>query len=154
MSTTHKNHTKPATRRHDAVDRLMSAIVSMTEDEKNSLHPSYLRLIEAATKLRGIHGEAALTNVMHSTDRQKVNNWQRRGVSKDGALDAERYIGCPAVWILGGTIPPCDDWQRLQHGVQEKAVPYERQELRELRELALRMDTDSIRALLLLMKKL
>lgn len=142
--------------RLDAVARLILVFTAMTLTDRTKLHPSYQRLMEAAAKLRGVHGEAALTTALHSTDQQKINNWQRRGVSKDGALDAERFIGCPAVYILDGTIPPCDEWQRLRAAQQagKPIPPYERDDVRQLRELAQSMDPESVRALVMLMKKL
>lgn len=33
---------------------------------------------------------------------QTVTNWAERGVSRDGALAAERLTGCSAAWILDG----------------------------------------------------
>lgn len=118
-------------------------------------HPSYLRLAEAATLLQGIRGEAALAGALKSSDQQKINNWQRRGVSKDGALDAERYLGCPATWILDGVSPPCEAWSRLTMSPEKKsAILEERIEVRELTALANKMDPDSVKALILMLRKL
>lgn len=142
--------------RRDAVARLIWVLTAMTHTDSKKPHPSYQRLTEAAARLRGLHGGIALTKALHYSDPQLVNNWQRRGVSKDGALDAERFIGCPAVYILDGNIPPCDEWQRLRAADQagQPIAPYERDEVRQLRELAQGMDPESVRALIMLMKKL
>ena len=70
----------------------------------SGLHPSYARLVDAAAS-RGIIGELALCRALGYAEQSKVNNWQRRGVSKSGALDAEKYLACSAVWILDGIDP-------------------------------------------------
>jgi len=146
-------HDDPAWR--GAVARMLQVLDAMTHDERSSLHPSYVRLIEAAQILRGVRGEAALTIALRSTDQQKVNNWQRRGVSRDGALDAERYIGCPATWIIDGKLPPCEAWEKLNAPkAEQEPPPYERDDIRQLRELAEKMDAESVKALVLMLKKL
>jgi phage repressor protein C with HTH and peptisase S24 domain len=33
---------------------------------------------------------------------QTINNWEARGISKAGLLDAEKIIGCSAVWLQTG----------------------------------------------------
>lgn len=33
---------------------------------------------------------------------QVVSNWESRGVSKEGAIEAERYYGASPLWILEG----------------------------------------------------
>lgn len=155
MSISKKNNTTALHGHSHAAARFLGSMGSSTDEEKGKMHPSYRRLMDAAASLRGVYGEAALTEALHSNDQQKINNWQRRGVSKDGAIDAERYIGCPAIYILEGTMPPLDDWTKLQKILAEQnPAPYERAEVRELRDLAMSMDTESIRALILLMKKL
>ena len=150
------NKTKYEPARHDAAARMMEKITAMTKTDTSGLHPSYLRLIESAASMRGIYGENAIAEALQSSDKQKVNNWQRRGVSKDGALDAERRLGIPAVYILDDIIPPCEEWQRLRAAskVEAPQIIYQSNELRELNEFAATMDKDSLRALLLLMKKL
>ncbi len=136
-----------------AIASLLRVLVAMSE--KDCIHPSYQRLMYAAERLRGVHGEAALTSALHSTDQQRVNNWQRRGVSKDGALDAERFIGCPATWVLDGKMPPCDAWEKLNLPAAEQEKPvYEREDIRELRELAARMDRESVKAITAMLRKL
>lgn len=67
-------------------------------------HPSYARLVDAAAA-RGIVGELAVCRALNLGAQSIVNNWQRRGVSKSGALDAEKYLSVSAVWILDGVDP-------------------------------------------------
>ncbi len=59
------------------------------------------RLYEAAKKLKGITGQSKLALTLNISP-QTVNNWEARGISKRGMLDAQRGIGCSAIWIDTG----------------------------------------------------
>ena len=61
-------------------------------------------MVDAAAR-RGIVGELAICRALHLATQATINNWQARGVSKSGALDAEKYLGCSAVWVLDGIDP-------------------------------------------------
>jgi len=55
---------------------------------------------------------------------QRIHNMKTRGVSKDGALEAEAVLGCPASYVLeGGTIPLFAGALRLV--ANEKTAVYE-----------------------------
>lgn len=152
-----KQGTDAKSERRDAIARMLLVLSAMVEKNKQSTLASYQRLVDAAARMRGIYGGTALTKALHYSDPQLVNNWQRRGVSRDGALDAERHLGIPAIYILDGTTPPCDEWLRLKdipQSVEQLTPVYETNELRELNQLARSMDKASLRALLMLMKKL
>lgn len=136
--------------------RLINALSMSESGEADSkAHPSYQRLSAAAAILLGVYGEAALSKALHSNDQQKVNNWKRRGVSRDGALEAERYIGCPATWILDGKFPRNCDWEKV---CREPGATYElhaeRAEIEELLNLARKLDRDSVRSLSAMLRKL
>ncbi|PQV51003.1 phage repressor protein C with HTH and peptisase S24 domain [Paraburkholderia sp. BL21I4N1] len=62
------------------------------------------RLYEAARLLHQIEGPAQLAKFLNISE-QLVNNWQRRGISKGGMLDAQKAFGCSATWLETG-IPP------------------------------------------------
>jgi len=66
-------------------------------------HPSLTRLLEVAAEHQ-IIGPAALARALNESD-QVVTNWGRRGVSKAGALNAQRLFGVSSTWILNGTEP-------------------------------------------------
>lgn len=66
-------------------------------------HPSLTRLLEVAAEHQ-IVGPAALARALNESD-QVVTNWGRRGVSKAGALNAQRLFGISSTWILNGTEP-------------------------------------------------
>lgn len=65
------------------------------------MHQTMTRLYLAAKELRGITGQSELARALNKSP-QTVNNWEARGVSKQGMLEAERKIGCSAVWIGTG----------------------------------------------------
>jgi len=119
----------------------------MNDKNKKQQHPSYKRLTEEAAKF-GIFCEADLAAALNSTDQQKINNWQRRGVSKDGALDAERHLGCSATWILDGQLPGNFKMQIIA------AVPVVRHVILEMCALANNLDDDAVRALNSLIRKM
>lgn len=59
------------------------------------------RLYKAAQQLRGINGQAALAKALNASS-QTVHNWEKRGVSQQGLVLAQRVIGCNASWIETG----------------------------------------------------
>ncbi len=67
----------------------------------NSMHETMKRLYEAAKELKGITGQSELARAMNASP-QTVKNWESRGVSKQGILDAEKEIGCSAIWLETG----------------------------------------------------
>jgi DNA-binding transcriptional regulator YiaG len=68
------------------------------------MHATMERLYEAARLLHQIEGPAQLAKFLNVSE-QLVNNWQRRGISKGGMLDAQKLIGCSATWLETGTPP-------------------------------------------------
>lgn len=66
-----------------------------------SMHETMGRLYAAAKELKGITGQSELARAMNASP-QTLMNWESRGVSKKGMLDAQRIIGCSAVWIETG----------------------------------------------------
>jgi hypothetical protein len=57
--------------------------------------------LEAAEILKGAKGPSAVARLL-GVSAQKVTNWMSRGVSDAGMLDAERLIGCRAIWLQDG----------------------------------------------------
>ncbi|MDR3386842.1 MAG: S24 family peptidase [Rudaea sp.] len=68
------------------------------------MHATMERLYEAARLLHKIEGPAQLAKFLNISE-QLVNNWQRRGVSKGGMLDAQKKVGCSATWLETGEPP-------------------------------------------------
>lgn len=65
------------------------------------MHKQMERLYEAAKTLKGIAGQSALARALNASP-QTVKNWESRGVSREGMLNAQRIIGCSAVWVETG----------------------------------------------------
>lgn len=65
------------------------------------MHIQMERLYEAAKKLKGISGQSELARALNVSP-QTVNNWEARGVSKQGLVTAQQSLGCDAVWVETG----------------------------------------------------
>ncbi|MDB5937488.1 MAG: lexA 2 [Massilia sp.] len=71
------------------------------------MHEQMVRLYEAAEKLKKVERKpSAIARLVNSTT-QTVVNWEARGVSADGMIDAEEFIGCSAAWVRSGVGPMC-----------------------------------------------
>lgn len=71
-----------------------------------SQHPSAARLYEAALQYHRAAGLTAVARLLN-IPAQQVKNWDSRGVSLPGAIEAERIAKIRALWILDGEGPPC-----------------------------------------------
>lgn len=69
---------------------------------KKHRHETLERLFRAVAPLE-IKGPSALAHAMRLGAEQIVTNWGTRGVSKEGALKAQRLFGVNAQWVLSGT---------------------------------------------------
>lgn len=65
--------------------------------QQSCMHPSAQRLYDAAGTTRPSEVAVAL-----DTTPQVVKNWESRGVSRTGALAAEKVFGCSVSWVLEG----------------------------------------------------
>jgi len=66
------------------------------------MHETAKRLYEAAKNMKGVEGQSAVARLLNESP-QNLNNWEARGVSKQGAIKAQAIIGCDANWILNGS---------------------------------------------------
>lgn len=62
------------------------------------------RLYEAAERIRDAAGQSAVARVLNVSP-QQLNNWEKRGVSFEGMLNAQETLGCNAVWLRKGVGP-------------------------------------------------
>jgi len=60
------------------------------------------RLYKAAEILRETTGQSAVAALLNESP-QTLNNWESRGMSKNGMLKAEEVIGCRARWLQDGS---------------------------------------------------
>lgn len=66
-----------------------------------AMHDTAKRLYLAALVLQKTSGQSNVARLLN-TSPQTVKNWETRGVSKNGMIDAERFIGCRSAWIETG----------------------------------------------------
>ena len=59
------------------------------------------RLYEAAEALRGLKGQSEVARALNASP-QTINNWEARGMSKAGMLNAQAVLGCSANWLASG----------------------------------------------------
>ncbi len=65
-------------------------------------HQSMERLYAVAAELpEPIKGQSAVARWLNESP-QTLRNWELRGVSKQGALKAQKLAGCSATWVLTG----------------------------------------------------
>lgn len=65
------------------------------------MHMQMKRLYEAAEALRGITGQSDVARALNASP-QTINNWEARGMSKAGMLNAQSTFGCSATWLETG----------------------------------------------------
>lgn len=86
---------------------------------KGKIHPTAARLLEAAKLLKDADGPSDVARLL-GVSPQKVTNWKSRGVSTEGMLDAQRLIGCSAIWLQTGE---GDMAEAAQHTAAKNDVP-------------------------------
>lgn len=64
------------------------------------MHESMVRLYKIAYEAEKIKGSSALAARL-ITSPQRVKNWEYRGVSESGAIQAQKLFGCDANVLLG-----------------------------------------------------
>lgn len=60
------------------------------------------RLYAAAKFLRNVEGQSDVAKLLNNTSPQRLNNWEARGISNEGLLEAQELIGCDAIWLRDG----------------------------------------------------
>ena len=85
-----------------------------------AMHAHMERLYEAARaagRLTGDADQTAMARLLNVAP-QNVNNWEKRGPSKEALLDAQAAFGVNATWVMtgagpmfvGGTAAPAHTW--------------------------------------------
>jgi SOS-response transcriptional repressor LexA len=96
------------------------------------MHDTMERLYAAAKALKEIEGQSDLARFMNISP-QRINNWEARGISMEGALLAQRAIGCSADFIItgeGGMTIYVDVKTSTQSQPAWKTVHYEKPDLK------------------------
>ena len=65
------------------------------------IHPTMKRLYQAAREIKGKEGQSAVARLLDESP-QTLNNWEARGMSKQGMMKAEEILGCRANWLATG----------------------------------------------------
>jgi hypothetical protein len=63
------------------------------------MHASMLKLYKFADDNHKVVGQSALARKLKESP-QTVKNWESRGISEGGALNAQNVLGCNANWLL------------------------------------------------------
>lgn len=65
------------------------------------MHETMTRLYAAADQLKGLKGQSEVARAINVSP-QTINNWEARGMSKSGMLNAQATFGCSATWLATG----------------------------------------------------
>lgn len=69
------------------------------------MHEQMKRLYEAAKRQKGLEGKSAVANLLNMSP-QALNNWEARGMSKDGIFAASEILNISAIWLAEGKGSP------------------------------------------------
>lgn len=86
---------------NSAFNNTMFSARTIPRMESDHIHASMARLYEAAKELQKVEGQSAVARLLNLSP-QRMNNWERRGISQMGAVKAQEVVGCDANWILTG----------------------------------------------------
>ena len=84
------------------------------------MHPTMVRLYEAAWLLHRVKKPGKLARLLNVSP-QLVHNWESRGMSSKGMLEAQRSVGCSATWLETGE-PPMLANPVGKHGTSEPSI--------------------------------
>ncbi|CAG2152590.1 hypothetical protein LMG19282_04224 [Cupriavidus campinensis] len=65
------------------------------------MHETMVRLYEAARTLKNLETPTDVARALHQSQ-QTINNWERRGMSRPGMIEAQKHLGCSATWLQTG----------------------------------------------------
>lgn len=74
------------------------------KERAKPMHEQMQRLYEATEKIKSVTGQSAVARLLNVSP-QRLTNWEARGMSFEGMIDAELLIGCSAVWLRSGEGP-------------------------------------------------
>ena len=82
------------------------------------MHETMTRLYQAAKELKNIEGQSALARYLDSTP-QKLKNWESRGISSQGMIQAAQVLGLDIEWLKTGA----GEMQSRRRTVEANARP-------------------------------
>lgn len=66
-----------------------------------AMHPTMTRLYDYVARTKKVIGQSAVAKIMDEVP-QTLNNWESRGISKQGLIKAQELFGCHMQWIKTG----------------------------------------------------
>lgn len=68
------------------------------------MHETMMRLYQAVKELKGIDGRGVQSEIarLFGASPQQIKNWERRGISNRGMIDASKILGISASWLKTG----------------------------------------------------
>ena len=115
------------------------------------MHESMTRLYEIAFKTKGLVTQTDLANALN-TSPQRINNWEERGVSKDGLLAAEKLFGCSPSFIETGQQPP--RMYAADHQINCQTATYRDQHIADLISTAERLTPEDAKILMPIVRRI
>jgi hypothetical protein len=82
----------------------MAPLLTQRLKKGDGMHETMARLYEAAKQISDAAGQSAVARLLNVSP-QLLTNWERRGVSFEGMLNAQETLGCNAVWLRKGVGP-------------------------------------------------
>lgn len=72
-------------------------------EQEKEMHPSMQRLYQACAAIGSItHPRPSDIALFAKSSPQAINNWAKRGISREGALNIEKLRGVRAAWLMDG----------------------------------------------------
>lgn len=96
------------------------------------MHPSMKRLYDSALHKLGDRLQADVARRMNVSS-QVVSNWEKRGISQEGAIEAERAYGVSAAWLIDGK------GNMLLSGIPKEIILSDSQEHEVIRKVDIRL---------------
>ena len=91
----------------------------MNKIESHAMHIHMERLYRSAKELKNADGQSAVARLLNVSP-QRINNWEARGISSEGLLEAQKIIGCNAIWVRDGEGPMAvADAEKVQTGAAD-----------------------------------
>ena len=68
------------------------------------MHETMMRLYQAVKELKGIDGRGVQSEIarLFGASPQQIKNWERRGISNRGMIDASKILGISVSWLKTG----------------------------------------------------
>lgn len=118
----------------DFSERLAKEIEQLAAPLKMSLdiHDTMKRLYQAAKEIKGIEARGAQSEIarLFNSSPQTLKNWESRGMSKQGMIDAAKALGVSLKWLEDGQGEMIEPYRLPEKG--DNFIPIHRQGMRHI----------------------